>query len=232
MNIFQTHKSIEYVKNKPQLYEAIKSWYKYKNKGYNYFFYNNSDRDRFMQQKAVLINNKIWEAYNKLPIQVMKADLWRYCIVYMYGGIYADCDTICLKNPVIFNTNALLTIVPENDTHLCQWVFSAPSKSPILKTIIDESVERILSTEDFTKQHIIHYLTGPGLFTNGIEKYLKENGLPVFDKKKKYYNYSKNELKVFDYNIFHKKIVMHLFFGQKQDGWFKDRKKFLDKNKL
>ena len=31
----------------------------------------------------------------KLSLKVMKGDLWRYCVVYHYGGIYADADTIC-----------------------------------------------------------------------------------------------------------------------------------------
>ena len=34
-----------------------------------------------------------------LPIAVMKADLWRYCVIYKYGGIYADADTVCKINP-------------------------------------------------------------------------------------------------------------------------------------
>ena len=229
MNIFQTHKSLDYIKKNPELKKAVYSWYIYKKKGYNYYFYNNRDRDLFMKQKAVLINSQIWEAYNKLPLQVMKADLWRYCIIYMYGGVYADCDTICMKNPAIFNTNALLTIVPENNTHLCQWVFSAPSKSPILKTIIDESVDRILNTHNFNQQHIIHYLTGPGVFTNGVEKYLENKKKPTFHEKKNYFNYPDRILEVFDYNVFHKNIVKHLFYGQKNDGWFADRKKMLEK---
>lgn len=66
---------------------------------------------------------------------VMKADLWRYCVVYHYGGLYTDSDTVCLQNPSIFLKDSYLTTTLEHDTHFCQWTFSAPPKSPILKRI-------------------------------------------------------------------------------------------------
>jgi mannosyltransferase OCH1-like enzyme len=217
-NIFQTHKSISYINSKPKLIKCIKSWIINTNE-FNYFFYNNQMCDDFIKNN---FDEKTYQAYSMLPINVMKADLWRYCIIYYYGGIYADADTICKINPNIFINNSLLTIVPENETHLCQWTFSAPKNSPILKTIIDLSVERILNTP-IKGEHITHYLTGPGLFTDGIEKYLIENNKPIFSNKKKYYKYPDPILKVFDYNSFHKNIILHLFTGQDEDGWCKER---------
>ena len=167
-------------------------------------------------------DENVYKAYSMLPMPVMKADLWRYCIIYKCGGIYADTDTVCKINPNIFINDSLLTIVPENETHLCQWVFSAPKNSPILKSIIDLSVERILNTP-IKGEHIIHYLTGPALFTDGIEKYLIENNYPIFENKKNYHNYPNPILLVFNYDNFHKNIVQHLFAGQDQDGWCKER---------
>jgi mannosyltransferase OCH1-like enzyme len=179
-----------------------------------------------IEKLAILIDNKIYNAYSSLPMGVMKADLWRYCVIYKYGGIYADADTVCLCNPLLFSTDALLTIVAENETHLCQWVFSAPKESPILKSVIDLSVERILTTP-IKGEHIIHFLTGPAVFTDGIEKYLRENNKPTFNNKKDYYKYPDPVLKVFNYNNFHKNIVRHLFTGQDSDGWCNERYKKL-----
>jgi mannosyltransferase OCH1-like enzyme len=222
-NIFQTHKSFQYIKHNPKLANAINTWVKYSNQ-FQYCFYNNNKCNNFMIEN---FSGKIYEAYTKLPLGVMKADLWRYCIVYRYGGIYADTDTICKVDPNIFLTDALLTIVPENSDHLCQWVFSAPAGSPILKTIIDLSVERILNISEIKGEHIIHYLTGPGVFTDGIEKYLKEHDLPTFNNKIQYFKYPNNTLRVFNYHFFHTNIVQHLFTGQDIDGWCQERDKFL-----
>ncbi len=222
--IYQTHKSIDYIRNKVKTNLAVKSWLQY-TKEFNYYFYNDELCEEFMKNK---VGGKTYEAYCRLPMAVMKADLWRYCIIYEYGGIYADTDTVCLVNPNIFLQNSLLNIVPENDVHLCNWIFSAPPKSEILKYVIDLSTERILNIEEIKGEHIIHFLTGPGAFTAGIEKYLYENKFPFFKNKRQYINYqNKQILTVFNDQYFHKNIVKHLFTGQDSDGWTKERLKKL-----
>jgi mannosyltransferase OCH1-like enzyme len=218
-NIFQTHKSIAYVKTKSKLIKSVYSWKKYKN-DFNYYFYNDYDCDTFMK---TYFFGKVYNAYQKLPMSVMKADLWRYCIIYHYGGIYADVDTICITSPNIFINDSLLCIVPENSSHLCQWIFSAPPNSPILKYIIELSTERILNINEIKGEHIIHFLTGPAVFTDGIEKYLKENNKITFEDKKKYFKYPESILRVFNHEIFHEKIVKHLFTGMDKDGWSNER---------
>jgi len=219
-NIFQTHKSIRYlnINKKNKILNAMKSW-KIHSNNFNYYFYNNKMCDTFIKNN---FDENMYKAYSMLPLGVMKADLWRYCIIYKNGGIYADADTVCRVNPSIFLTDALITVVPENESHLCQWVFSAPANSPILKSIIDLSVERILNTE-IKGEHIVHYLTGPGVFSDGIEKYLKENNKHVFTNRKNYFKYSDPILKVFNFNNFHNNIVRHLFAGQDKDGWSNER---------
>lgn len=223
-NIFQTHKSMPYIRSKPDIFNAFKSWAIYSN-SFNYYFYNDKMCDNFIKDTAININKDIYTAYCRVPLAVMKADLWRYCVIYHYGGIYADTDTICKTHPTIFITNSLLTIGPENRDHLCQWTFSAPQGSPILKSIIDLSVERIINMAEIKGEHIIHHLTGPGVFTDGIEKYLKGCNLPTFEHDRTlYYNYPhKDVLTVFNHRVFHSKIVQHLFSGQHDDGWCKER---------
>jgi len=229
MNIFQTHKNINYILKNKQLSQSVYSWAKFNNHSFNHHFYNDTQCDLFMKNIASYINEDIYNAYCKLPLAVMKADLWRYCIIYHFGGIYADTDTICKTNPTLFINDSLLTIVPENRCHLCQWVFAAPKGSPVLKSVIDLSVERILSAQEIKGEHIVHHLTGPGVFTDGIEKYLKEQQLPTFEQNRTlYYNYThKGVLKVFNYNIFHSKIVQHLFYGKRNNGWCTERDKHL-----
>jgi mannosyltransferase OCH1-like enzyme len=172
----------------------------------------------------------IYNCYKKLGMGVMKADLWRYCVIYHYGGIYADTDTVLLCNPNdIINNKNNLVIVPENDVHLCQWIFAAPPKNPLLKTVIDLSVRRIQEEmeKSSNKKHIVHYLTGPGVFTDGIEKYLKMNNLETYNERNKYINYPNDIMYVHSHDL-HIRMIKHLFTGStKDDGWlFKKDKKF------
>jgi mannosyltransferase OCH1-like enzyme len=223
-NIFQTHKSLKYVVSKPKLAQAMKSWQKF-SKEIKYFFYSDKMCDTFMKEH---FSGNVYEAYCKLPLAVMKADLWRYCILYKYGGIYADVDTICHQNPNLFINECLLCIVPENSSHLCQWVFSAPPGSPFLESIIQLSVERIHNTQEIKGEHIVHNLTGPAVFTEGIERVLREKQQPTFEDKKLYFRYPDlNLIRVFNCDNFHKNIVSHLFAGQDEDGWYFERYKKL-----
>lgn len=217
--IFQTHKSIEYIKTKPKIQKAINSWRRFCPE-FEYYFYTDELCDKFMRDN---FDHKTYNIYINLPLPVMKADLWRYCVIYINGGIYADTDTICLSNPNLFINNSLLTIAPENNLHLCQWTFSAPPKSSILKTIIDLCIERLTENIDYSNYNFIHHLTGPGLFTDGIEKYLNDNNYNTYDNKNLYSIYSYPFMKVYTHNIFHTKLIKHLFTGQDFDGWCNER---------
>lgn len=223
--IFQTHKSIQYIQSKPKLQKALNSWRRFVPE-FGYHFYTDEMCDDFMKTEMVEeFGEEIYEAYNRLPIAVMKADLWRYCIIYKYGGIYADADSICLCDPNMFTLyETQLVCAPENDNlHLCQWTFAAPPSSPLLKSIIELSVKRILTIPEIRGEHVIHYLTGPGVFTDGIEKYLHEHEMPIFDDKKQYYRYKNPTMICFMAERFHETMIHHLFAGRDQDGWTHER---------
>jgi hypothetical protein len=219
-NIFQTHKSIKYLIKKPKILNAMNSWTKHKG-NFKYNFFSNLNCDNFIKNN---FDEKINKAYFSLPLGVMKADLWRYCVLYKYGGIYADSDTVCNINPNIFINNAYLTVAPEpGHNYFCQWTFAASQESPILKTIIDLSVERILQLNKGDDINV-HYLTGPAVFTDGITKYLNEHKLPTFSDIGKYYKYPSPVLAVFKRENFHNIFVKHLYAGSDNDGWKKKTK--------
>lgn len=214
--IFQTHKSLEYIQTKPKIVNAINSWKKWTPE-FEYIFHNDYQADNFIKNN---FDKKIYNAYCSLPLAVMKADLWRYCVIYHYGGIYADTDTICLINPNCLLKDSLLVCVPENNNKkLCQWVFSAPKKSPIIKKIIEVCVEKIINATNFDVENILN-ITGPGVFTLGIDNYLLENDYKIFQNKEYYSDYYKNNiLYVFYAYDFHYNMVKHIFSGFDNDGW-------------
>jgi len=228
-NIFQTHKSMDYIKEKDSLAQATSSWRK--DSTFSYQFYDDAMCDSFMKNN---FGDKTYTAYRKCPLAVMKADLWRYCVVYKYGGVYADADTILKAHSPSFliERDALLAVVPENNIHFCQWVFAAPSGSPILKKVIDLSVSRILALNQ-PKEHFVHESSGPGVFTDGIIMYLRETNKPIFrtdggHRPYRYLNYLDPCLYVFDVRTFHPHKVEHLFAGQWRDGWCDKRRGLVD----
>ena len=226
--IYQTHESIERINSNESLLQATKSWSKHKD--YEYSFYDNEQCATFMKTQEETFPG-INEQYNRLPLGVMKADLWRYCIIYANGGIYADSDTILMGSPNVLTEGIKgdLAAVSEPGGHpfLCQWVFSAPKHSPILKSVIELSVERLKNIPVLTPNNIgdgqtdactVHQLTGPAVFTDGIKRCIGEDAL--------YWNgehltsaKSSSLHHLEDPQSFHSQIVRHLYSGFWTGGW-------------
>ena len=82
-NIFQTWQTHTLP---PQMFNAIKI-IKKQNPRFNYYLFSDSDCRLFISKnfEPVVLN-----AYDRLIPGAYKADLWRYCILYKYGGIYLD----------------------------------------------------------------------------------------------------------------------------------------------
>jgi len=237
--IFQTHKSCEYIESNKTLKNATMTWKKSKNFDFEYHFYSNVQMDNFMKKMDNIFPG-IKEQYDRLPLPVMKADLWRYCVIYHYGGIYADVDTKLMVNPNIFINSPFVNLitVPENNVHMCQWVFAAKKNSPVLKAIIELSLQKLKNQKVIKGEHIVHFLTGPKVFTEGILNYLITKDKTII-KDENFNLWKQNKLQghgIFkNYGIgifsnasqFHTKIVAHLFSGQWKDGWCTMRDKVL-----
>jgi hypothetical protein len=41
--------------------------------------------------------DEVYNVYKSFPLNIMRADLWRYAILYFYGGLYADIDVDCWR---------------------------------------------------------------------------------------------------------------------------------------
>jgi mannosyltransferase OCH1-like enzyme len=220
-NIFQTNRSQEYVDNNQILKRAQTTW---KNqKGFRYYFFDDNQMKRFMLDH---FDERVNEAFDLCPMMIMKADLWRYCVIYIHGGIYADSDTIRKKSMTEFvNHDVDLVIFGEdnklNQQCFCQWIFAAPVNSPILKAIIDECVTRILNTHKFKGLNTVLNTTGPSMFTNIIENYLKNRGFVVYTDKEDYaWKLTPNKhVFVYPHEYADGILTSHLYSGQWDDGW-------------
>jgi hypothetical protein len=90
--IHQTAKKIpDY--DQPDLIFSIRS-FRRKNAGYIHLFWNDEDVDAFLKYCYPHLESLV----QKIPFRVMKADLFRYLVVFKFGGIYSDADTLCLKS--------------------------------------------------------------------------------------------------------------------------------------
>tara|TARA_R110002012_G_C11478950_1_gene594813 strand:- start:34 stop:834 length:801 start_codon:yes stop_codon:yes gene_type:complete len=149
--------------------------YKFSDDGKNYkvHFLNDSNISQYID---------IPEEYFNLSV-VQKADLVRVNVVYKYGGIWLDSDTLVMSNlaslfDIIDNQSGFL--IKEDNLYVCNGVFGSKSKTQFLS----ECVKRIADTiKTQTPEQLSWSALGPSmvndihLSTNMTSDYKVFNGL-------------------------------------------------------
>lgn len=134
------------------------------------------------------------EAYNALPLPILKADYFRYLILLARGGIYADIDTEALRPAHLWlpetspsNTVGLIVGIEADPTRedwsmwyarriqFCQWTMRAKAGHPVLRevvariaeTTLQRKAEGRLAVEGMQSLGIIEW-TGPAVWTDSI----------------------------------------------------------------
>jgi hypothetical protein len=126
-----------------KMHEAAMSWSEY-NPEYEYRF---SDRDDRIELIANNFAEEVLQAYHLLDNGAFKADLWRYCALYTYGGVYADIDTVCqrtLSKLIDKDDRFIIPASPKKGAVFNAFICSV-SKHPFLKKAIDRAVKLILA---------------------------------------------------------------------------------------
>jgi mannosyltransferase OCH1-like enzyme len=125
-----------------------------------YLFYDAAERIDFIKEH---FEKPVLTAYDTILPGAFKADLFRYCVLYIRGGIYVDSDTICLTSiDKYINSNDKLVVV-RDDPMAKKWLANAfiavTPKHPLMWEAINQAVKNIQSKHE---QFYLDY-TGPGL---------------------------------------------------------------------
>ena len=163
--IYQT---FETKKLSKEMNDIINSW-KVHNTNYEYILHDNNDREEFIKS---FFDTNVVNAYYKLRHNAMRADLWRYCILYKYGGVYADLDTLCFDSIDNFMTNKTEIMAPKdlgNTYHVANAFIAVVPNHPIMDYCIKEIVNNV---ENNVNYHDKRNIAGPGVFGKCINKHL------------------------------------------------------------
>ncbi len=138
---------------------------------FDHYFYTDEERLKFIEEN---FEPDVGKAYRRLKAGAYKADLWRYCIIYVKGGVYIDADLELVKpllpilkeNPRIYiqdipGGNGCATPYPG----VCNGFLTSPPKNPVFKDCIDEIVESCRK-KDY-KSGILD-ITGPCMLSRKI----------------------------------------------------------------
>jgi mannosyltransferase OCH1-like enzyme len=79
----------------PIWFKCHDSWKEhYPESEYTHIMWNDEDIDNLVKEEFP----EYLDLYNSFSFHIIKIDFIRYCILYKYGGIYADMDMFCYKN--------------------------------------------------------------------------------------------------------------------------------------
>jgi hypothetical protein len=134
--IWQTYKT-QYPDS--QSVDSIRTWLKL-NPDHVWYYFDDARCERFVRDH---FDTEFYQMYMSLPLGVMKADVWRVAVVYVYGGIYADLDTQCLVPAAqwIHDTDELIVGVETPHGAINNFVFAAAPQHPAIYTVLQTLLE-------------------------------------------------------------------------------------------
>ena len=138
-----------------------------------------------------------------------KPTLWRYCILYAYGGVYLDIDAdIKGSLDTLIQPGDKAIITREGNPGLfCQWILMFEPRHPLLELLIHNCVHNILNKVSDN----IMYLTGPALFTMAINHYLNAQKNTYFLSDKEFNELYGNKIKVYGIDMGEYALYKHAF---------------------
>jgi len=89
-NLFQTWSS----KNLPPKMKEVVEYNMIMNPEITFYLYDDNDCRDFIKAN---FDSSVLDAFDCLKPGAYKADLWRYCVLYKYGGVYMDIKFKCLR---------------------------------------------------------------------------------------------------------------------------------------
>jgi alpha 1,6-mannosyltransferase len=142
---------------------------------------------------------EVLEAYDALPLPVLKADFFRYLILLARGGIYSDIDTYAIRSALEWIPDSVpreaigLVIGIEADPdrpdwhdwysrriQFCQWTIQSKPGHPILRQIVTHITNETLRMKRageltaFRDKNVVEF-TGPAVWTDIIFGYFNDD---------------------------------------------------------
>lgn len=148
--------------------KALISWQE-KNPTWEYKFFDKQDRVDFITKN---FDKDVLLAYKTLLPGAFKADLWRYCVLYIEGGVYVDADTICELPLDNWLDTELSLVVTRDDPMANKWLGNAfIASKPRHKALVD-CIRRIVKHTQEKKERFYLDYTGPALWGKCVNKSL------------------------------------------------------------
>jgi hypothetical protein len=154
----------------PKMADCVENL-KRSNPGFEYHLYDDADCRAFIKE---YFDPDVADAYDALLPGAFKADLWRYCVLYIWGGFYVDIKFICEPGFSFENISEPRFYVREYnhkgtglyDHIVYTGVIGSTAKNPLFYKCIRQIVENV-KNRFYGPEHTSP--TGPWLFASKMD---------------------------------------------------------------
>lgn len=150
----------------------LKSWVT-KNPGLSWHYMDDVEVKKFFEET---FSDEYVSMFNELPVPVMKADLWRIAIIYVYGGFYADLDVECVRPMKEWtkDNNTLVVGIETDGGNLGNYMFGATPKHPALLRVL-ESMFEFHKNNQYENSPTPVQDYAQNIFDSVVRKWIEEN---------------------------------------------------------
>lgn len=163
-------------------FQAIVDTWKTHNPHYKFVLMDAAEREQFIQAH---FERAVTRAYQRIVPGAYKSDLFRYCYLWVNGGVYADIDTLCLGSLDDFLIPGADLVVPidlnmsDNEgTHnlACGFIAAVP-RHPAMMRCIQKIVQNV---ETGTVPGSKLDFSGPGILGRAVNECLHRDETASF----------------------------------------------------
>jgi mannosyltransferase OCH1-like enzyme len=172
--IHQTYKNHDL----PEIYQRCQTEIKRFHPDFEYRFYTDDDMDRLMKTEFP----EYYDKFNELPRMIMKIDMFRYFLMYKYGGLYTDMDYFIFKPFDLLGYNVVIPCNKEDryGTPIClgNCIFASQPGHTFWKVLMDTlfTIDRTKKEYSYDKNIDENILgTGPMFVFNKWKEYSQNN---------------------------------------------------------
>ena len=150
------------------------------NNDFDYILWKDDDVDKFMKNDFP----EYYDKFNELPRMIMKIDMFRYFLMYKYGGLYADMDYLMFKQFDILNEKVVIPTNRDLDnnnklTNLGNCIFASVPNHPFWKSLINTLFTIDRKNLPFDGFDNVIKSTGPIFVFNMYNNYLNKNDINI-----------------------------------------------------
>lgn len=178
--IHQTYKNYDL----PDIYKMCQNEIKKLHPDFEYRFYTDDDMDRLMKTEFP----EYYDKFNELPRMIMKIDMFRYFLMYKYGGLYIDMDYLMFKPFDLLNEKVVIPtnrdLIDNKPTNLGNCIFASVPNHPFWKSLMDTlftTDRKNLSfdgSDNVIKDTVLNS-TGPMFVFDMYNRYLNKNDINI-----------------------------------------------------